>query len=185
MMTPLPESSIGVGGINMNAIALSGDSSYKTQPLQGTILWSDDLELAVLALSKPLTVLDLPLFAFKVPAGFPSPADDHLEATIDLNQHCITNPPATFLVRVKGHSMIHAGIYDNDLLIVDRSLQAKQGSIVVAVVDGEVTVKALDTTNNEIWLRAKNPDYPDLQIKEGMDFQIWGVVKNGIRSLLV
>jgi DNA polymerase V len=81
--------------------------------------------------------------------------------------------------------MINAGIYDNDLLVVDRSLTPKQGSIVVAVVNGEVTVKALDTANGELWLRAKNPDYADLQIKEGMAFHIWGVVKNAIRSLLV
>lgn len=146
-------------------------------------LTSENIELPILALNPHLTTVALPLFISKVPAGFPSPADDHLEATIDLNRHCISNPPATFFVRVKGHSMIDAGINDGDMLVVDRSLQPKNNSIVVAVIDGEVTVKSLDLSNDEIWLRAKNSDYPDFQIKEGMELHVWGVVKNVIRSL--
>jgi len=81
--------------------------------------------------------------------------------------------------------MTGAGINDGDMLVVDRSLRAHHNSIVVAVIDGEVTVKALDTANGEVWLRSRNDDYPDFQIKEGMELHIWGVVKNVIRSLPV
>ncbi|MFZ2312573.1 MAG: translesion error-prone DNA polymerase V autoproteolytic subunit [Methylobacter sp.] len=85
----------------------------------------------------------MPLFASKIPAGFPSPADDHLEATIDMNQQYVRHPAATFFVRVQGTSMIGAGIHNGDLLVVDRSLEAQSGSIVIAVVNGELTVKRL------------------------------------------
>lgn len=153
--------------------------------LHGLALRSDTIEPCIWQLNPRPTTVKLPLYTSKVPAGFPSPADDHLEATIDLNQHCINNPSATFFIKVKGHSMIEAGIHDGDMLVVDRSLRAKNGSIVVAVIDGEVTVKCLDLSSNEIWLRAKNPDYADLPIKEGMELHIWGVVKNVIRSLPV
>jgi DNA polymerase V len=147
-------------------------------------LTSDNVQLPLLSLDAQLTQLALPLFLSKVPAGFPSPADDHLDASIDLNQHYIQNPPATFLVRVKGHSMLEAGIRDGDMLVVDRSLTAKHGSIVVAVVDGEVTVKCLDLNQPQIWLRARNSDYADLAIKDGMDLQIWGVVAHVFHSLI-
>jgi DNA polymerase V len=170
---------------SMNVISLSSYQPRSTKPLNFAALWSDNLELPILEPQQQLSSLELPLFTSKVPAGFPSPADDHLEATIDLNQHCISNPPATFFVKVKGHSMTGAGINDGDMLVVDRSLRPNNNSIVVAVIDGEVTVKALDTATDEIWLRSKNPDYPDFQIKEGMELHIWGVVKNVIRSLPV
>jgi len=169
----------------MSVISFSSYQPRNTNLLNGVALWSDDLELPILEPQQQLSTLELPLFTSKVPAGFPSPADDHLEATIDLNQHCISNPPATFFVLVKGHSMTGAGINDGDMLVVDRSLRPNNHSIVVAVIDGEVTVKALDMTTDEIWLRSKNPDYPDFQIKEGMELHIWGVVKNVIRSLPV
>lgn len=170
----------------MNVIALAQHTVRHTKHVaKSAALWSGDLELPVLTLNEQLTSLALPLFTSTVPAGFPSPADDHLEATIDLNQHCITNPPATFLAKVKGHSMINAGIHDGDMLVVDRSLRHKHKSIVVAVINGEVTVKELDLSRDEIWLRARNPDYPDIHIKEGMELHIWGVVKNVIRSLPV
>uniref|UniRef100_UPI00402B7B27 LexA family protein n=1 Tax=Methylomonas sp. SPW-1 TaxID=3438877 RepID=UPI00402B7B27 len=169
----------------MTVIAFSQPTPRHFNPISSAGHWSDDLELPILVLSQQLTTVELPLFTSTVPAGFTSPAEDHLESTIDLNQHCVSNPPATFFVKVKGHSMNGVGIYDGDMLAVDRSLRAKQDSIVVAVIDGEVTVKSLDLSNDDIWLRAKNPDYPDFQIKEGMNLHIWGVVKNVIRSLPV
>lgn len=165
------------------ASLLKFPKSKHVKQINISALKSDNIELPIVLLNPLLTTVELPLYASKVPAGFPSPADDHLEATIDLNQHCINNPAATFFVRVKGHSMIKVGIHDGDMLVVDRSLQPKNGSIVVAVIDGEVTVKSLDLSNNDIWLRAKNPAYADLQIKEEMELHIWGVVKNVIRSL--
>jgi SOS-response transcriptional repressor LexA len=102
---------------SMSVISLSSYQTRNAKPLNVAALWSDDLELPILEPQQQLSSLELPLFTSKVPAGFPSPADDHLEATIDLNQHCISNPPATFFVRVKGHSMTGAGINDGDMLV--------------------------------------------------------------------
>ncbi|OAI14873.1 peptidase S24 [Methylomonas lenta] len=128
-------------------------------------------------------MLDLPLFGSKIPAGFPSPADDHLEATIDLNLQYIRHPAATFFVRVQGHSMINAGIHNGDMLVVDRSLEAISGSIVIAVVNGELTVKRLIRNDSGIWLMPENPDFQPLLIRDGMELHIWGVVAHVIHSL--
>jgi DNA polymerase V len=127
--------------------------------------------------------LSLPLYASRVPAGFPSPADDHQEDTLDLNEYLVRNPAATFLVRVQGQSMINAGIHDGDLLVVNRSLEPRSDSIVVAVVNGELTVKRLKLEEGRCWLMPENPDYPPLEIREGMDLTIWGVVAHVIHSL--
>jgi DNA polymerase V len=131
---------------------------------------------------KPHPKLKLPLFAGRVPAGFPSPADDFLETALDLNQHLIQHPAATFFVRTSGDSMIQAGIHNNDILVVDRSLEAKSGSIVIAVVNGELTVKRLHIKGENMILKPENPNYPDLAITEEMAFQIWGVVTSVIHE---
>lgn len=125
----------------------------------------------------------LPLFSNSVSAGFPSPADDHLEANLDLNQHLIKHPAATFFVRVSGDSMIGAGIHDADVLVVDRSLTCRDGSIVIAVVDGELTVKRYFTKNTGCILVAENPKYPDIVVTQEMDFRIWGVVTTVIHKV--
>lgn len=143
----------------------------------------DNIVLPILKVSEFPTLINLPLFASKVPAGFPSPADDHLEASIDLNQQYIKHPSATFFVKVQGHSMIGAGIHNGDMLLVDRSLEAQSGSIVIAVVNGELTVKRLLLNEEEVWLWPENPEYPPVQIKEGMELHIWGVVAHVIHSL--
>ncbi len=124
----------------------------------------------------------LPLYTSRVPAGFPSPVDDHLEDAIDLNEHLVQHPAATFFVRVQGDSMIGAGIHHGDLLVIDRSLEPKLGSIVVAVIDGELTVKRLKIEDNRVWLMPENPAYPPLEIREGMELVIWGVVAHSVRS---
>ena len=126
--------------------------------------------------------LPLPLYSSRIQAGFPSPADDHLEDTLDLNEHLVQHPAATFLVHVQGDSMIGAGIYDGDLLIIDRALKATFGSIVVAVVDGDLTVKRLHQDADGVWLMPENPNYKPLPIREGMDLVIWGVVAHSVRS---
>ncbi len=146
-------------------------------------LKTDNLALPILEPSQFAALLELPLFTSKVPAGFPSPADDHLEASIDLNQQYIEHPAATFFVRVKGYSMKGAGIHSGDMLIVDRSLEPKSGSIVIAVVNGELTVKRLILENQQVWLKPENPDYEAMHITEGMDLHIWGVVAHVIHSL--
>ena len=126
----------------------------------------------------------IPLLNDSVSAGFPSPADDYTEENIDLNEHLISNPFSTFFLRVKGDSMINAGIKDKDLIIVDKSLIAKPGNIVIAMIDGEFTIKRLSIKNDELYLKAENHNYPDFSFKNHIDVQIWGVVIYSIHSYL-
>ena len=114
--------------------------------------------------------------AAAVPAGFPSPAQDYFDGRIDLNKHLIKDVTCTFLVRVSGHSMDGAGISDGDELVVDRSLTPADGNVVVAVLDGELTIKRLRLDRGRVRLAAENPDYPDVIIPELGDLTIWGVV---------
>jgi len=129
------------------------------------------------------TSLLRPLFLSGVSAGFPSPADDYLDRKLDLNEHLIKNPAATFFVRVAGNSMTGAGINDNDILVVDRSLEPCNGCIVIAVVNGELTIKRLLKTKTSYRLAAENPNYPDLEIDEETPLEIWGVATYAIHSL--
>ena len=124
----------------------------------------------------------IPLLNDSVSAGFPSPADDYTEENIDLNEHLISNPFSTFFLRVKGDSMINAGIKDKDLIIVDKSLTAKPGNIIIAMIDGEFTIKRLSRKNDELYLKAENHNYPDFRFKNHIDVQIWGVVIYSIHS---
>ena len=124
----------------------------------------------------------IPLLNDSVSAGFPSPADDYTEENIDLNEHLISTPFSTFFLRVKGDSMINAGIKDKDLIIVDKSLIAKPGNIVIAMIDGEFTIKRLSIKNDELYLKAENHNYPDFSFKNHIDVQIWGVVIYSIHS---
>jgi DNA polymerase V len=131
----------------------------------------------------PSTSCDRPVFLERVPAGFPSPAGDYMEGRLDLNQHLIKHPAATFFMRVTGDSMIEAGIHSGDLLIVDRSLEPMDGNVVVAALDGELTVKRLQQRNGNVRLLPANPDYSPLEIHDQQTFEIWGVVTNVIHSL--
>ena len=128
--------------------------------------------------------LKIPLLSDSISAGFPSPADDCTEENIDLNEYLISNPFSTFFLRVKGDSMINAGIKDKDLIIVDKSLIAKPGNIVIAMIDGEFTIKRLSIKNDELYLKAENHNYPDFRFKNHIDVQIWGVVIYSIHSYL-
>ena len=125
----------------------------------------------------------LDLYSSPVSAGFPSPAEDYIEGKLDLNQHLIRHPLATFFVRVSGDSMVGAGIHSGDLLIVDRSLEAREGTVIIAVVNGELLVKRLRFNGSQPCLVAENPEYPELEITEAMDFQVWGVVTNVIHAV--
>ena len=129
------------------------------------------------------TTYELPLYACPVSAGFPSPAEDYLEGTLDLNQYLVKHPAATFFVRVTGDSMIGAGIHAGDILIVDRSLEARDGKVVIAVVNGELLVKRLRMEKERIYLASENQDYPPLVITDLMEFEVWGVVTNVIHPL--
>lgn len=117
-----------------------------------------------------------PFYLNAVSAGFPSPADDYMDRSLDLNEHLIANPAATFFVRACGESMIGAGIHDNDILIVDRSLNPVNGSVVIAALDGELTVKRLLNKNGNLFLTPENNDFPDMEVYEDCSFEIWGVV---------
>lgn len=128
--------------------------------------------------------LTLPYAASRVKAGFPSPADDYIEKSLDFNEYLIKRPAATFCVRVSGDSMINAGIHDSDLLIVDRSITPKHNSIIIAVIDGEMTLKRLVRSNGRVILQAENPDYPSIIITDEMNFEVWGVVSFVIHRAL-
>ncbi len=127
----------------------------------------------------------LPLVSAEVRAGFPSPADDHLEGEFDLNELLISNPPATFLVRVAGESMKEVDICHGDLLIVDRAVEAKPGHIVVACLDGEFTVKRLCKQGCAMWLQPANDDFPRIPIGADREFQVWGVVTGKVTQFKV
>ena len=122
------------------------------------------------------TSLKLPLVSASVEAGFPSPADNHLERGIDLNEELIRNPAATFYVRVKGESMRDAGIHPGDILIIDRSVTPADRQIVVAMIDGEFTVKRFRKRNAKITLEAENPAFQPIKIGENQELTIWGAV---------
>ena len=128
------------------------------------------------------TELLIPIFTSRVQAGFPSPADDHLEDTLDLNTHLIQHQEATFFVKAQGDSMIGAGIHQGDILIVDKSLTPKSGKIVIAVVDGEFTVKRLHKYKGNITLKAENPEFKDIKIRGTDELIIWGVVTSVIHQ---
>ncbi len=126
---------------------------------------------------------ELPLFLSKIRAGFPSPADDFLDKKLDLNEFLIKHPSSTFFVKVKGDSMIKAGINSGDILVVDRSLEPKDKKIVVAVVNGEFTVKRIQKKSQKLFLISENDAYVPIEIKEGTDFEVWGVVIHVIHSV--
>jgi DNA polymerase V len=129
------------------------------------------------------TKLELPFQSCPVPAGFPSPAEDYVEIKLDLNVLLVEHPASTYFVKASGQSMIGASINHGDILVVDRSLNAKHGDIVIAVVEGEVTVKRLHYLSGEIALVPENDRYETIAISEHSELHIWGVVTNVIHSV--
>lgn len=127
------------------------------------------------------TELQLPLFDTGISAGFPSPADDFIELSIDLNKHLIKHKDTTFFAKVKGHSMKNAGIFDGDLLVIDKSLEPQDGKIAICQIDGEFTIKRIKIEKNVIWLIAENEDYKPIKVTPENDFVIWGIVINSIK----
>ena len=120
-----------------------------------------------------------------VQCGFPSPAEDHAIERVDLNKVLIKHPQATFLMRVRGDSMREAGIDDGDVVLVDRAIKAAHGHVVVAVVDGEFTVKRLWQRGRNVKLQPANPTYPDILPRDGQTIEVWGVVTNAIKAMRV
>jgi DNA polymerase V len=123
-----------------------------------------------------------PLFHDAVPAGFPSPASDYIDQRLDLHDYLGVHSEATFFLRVQGDSMQGAGIYDGDLLVVDRSKTAKSGNVVIAVIDGEFTVKRLQKCGGVTWLKAENPAYPPIELRDGQELEVWGVVSHVVHK---
>lgn len=142
------------------------------------------LPLTINRPAKILKKINLPLFSSKVAAGFPSPADEHVEKRLDPNDFLIDNEEATFFVTIEGHSMMDAGLLPGDKVVVDRSKNALKNNIVLAVVDGEFTIKRLSrSSDGRPLLLPENSSgaYPPILVKEGMQFEIWGVVTGAFR----
>ena len=124
-----------------------------------------------------------PLFLCRVEAGFPSPADDYIEASLDLSEHLIKSEEATFFVRVGGNSMTDAGIHDGDILVVDRSVEPEGGDVVVAALDGELTVKRYEVHSGHPYLMPENEDHDPIAIDPGQELIVWGVVQHVIHEV--
>lgn len=125
--------------------------------------------------------LPLNLYAMKVPAGFPSPAEDFVEGNLDLNEHLVRRPSATYFIRAEGESMRDVGIFCGDLLVIDRSISPNSGDVVIAAVNGDLTVKKIIKTQNGWRLCAANTSYADIPLPQG-GCDIWGVVTHSIRQ---
>jgi DNA polymerase V len=128
-------------------------------------------------------IKELPLYSDLISAGFPSPAEDYIDKKLDLNEYLIKNRPATFLVKVNGNSMINSGIYDGDILVVDRSAEPANNKIVIGVIDGEFTVKRIIKKAKKLFLQPENENFKPIEITEDMDFKIWGIVTFAIHKL--
>lgn len=136
----------------------------------------------VLAFVQDSMLFERPLYSTKVSAGFPSPADSDIECKLDLNNYLIKHPAATFFLRVSGDSMKNAGIQSGDILIVDKSLEPSDGKIVIAAIDGELTVKRLVKKAGSVQLVPENNQYPIINLKDTQDLLIWGVVTHVIHE---
>lgn len=127
--------------------------------------------------------VELPLLSPQVSAGFPSPAEDYTDNTIDLNKELIKNPYATFLARVKGFSMKEAGIEPGDILVIDKSLEPEDNKIAVCFLDGEFVLKRIKTDKNCAWLMPANKDFAPIKITEDNNFCVWGIVTYIIKKM--
>ena len=132
--------------------------------------------------SKNNSSLSLDLYSNPVCAGFPSPAEDHLDIGLDLNEYIVKHPSATFYIYAKGNSMVDAGIYDGDIMVIDRSLDPRSKDVVIAIINGEFTVKRILKKNGAVYLNPANKEYYPILITEDMEFEIWGVVTHTIHS---
>ena len=140
-------------------------------------------DVAAFLAIEPRGTQHVPLVGSKVPAGFPSPADDHIDQPLDFNELLIENQAATFAVRIQGDSMTGAGIFSGDIAVVDRSRTPSNGCIVLALLDGAFTVKRYRCRGAKIWLQAENKEFADMPLTEESAFEVWGVVTKSIRML--
>jgi DNA polymerase V len=169
------------GGKRTNAGGPSGSNAYgeTTKPMRIPVSRINDVKTF---LAHGETSFKIPLYSSTVRAGFPSPADDYVECTLDLNSHLIKHPAATFFVKALGDSMKNAGIQSGDMLIIDRSLEPAHGKIIIAAINDELTVKRLSRKNGQVHLLAENPAFPPIDITNEQDVVIWGVVTHVIHE---
>ncbi|ARN31480.1 LexA family protein [Acinetobacter baumannii] len=154
-------------------------SIIKIKPfLQKSFVLSEVMSIKLVV---PSTHMLVPYALEKISAGFPSPAQDYVDKALDMNEHLIKNATSTFIVKVASLSMLNAGIDIDDELIVDRSLDAKHGDIVIALIDNEFTVKRLMIDEKGQWLKAENPEYKNIYLADGQELIIWGVVTHIIK----
>jgi len=165
---------------NSHLLALPGSSTNIILADLNQLLSSYEISAvgSIFSLTSGLTI---PIYSSKVEAGFASPADDFVEEYLDLNNLLVKHHEATFFVRVSGHSMIDAGIFPDDILIVDRSLQATNGKIVIANIDGDVTVKRLSIQGDRVILKSENPKHKDILVTG--ELTVWGVVTSVIHQM--
>jgi len=128
-------------------------------------------------------VLDIPFYESNVPAGFPSPAEDFMDLDLNLQEYLVQHPSATFCVKVTGDSMQNAGIFSGDVMVVDRALEPKNKTIVLAVLDGEFTVKRIHKKRDSLYLNPENENFKPIEITEEIDFKVWGVVTHIIHKV--
>lgn len=155
-----------------------GKYSCATKPIRVPVDMIEQIEGFILGES-----FELPLYSSLVSAGFPTAGDDHSDSKLDLNKYLIQRPASTFFVRVSGDSMIGAGIQAGDILVVDKSLEAKHNKIVIAAVNSELTVKRLYRKNGSLKLVAENPKYPEINLDNNIDLVVWGVVTSVIHQV--
>ena len=170
------------GGKRKGAGRPKGRNAYgeTTKPIRVPLSRLHDV---IAFLKQDDSTVKIPLYSSTVRAGFPSPADDYIESKLDLNSHLIKHPAATFFVMVAGDSMENANIHSGDMLIVDRSLEATHGKIVIAAINGELTVKRLYRQQGHVKLLAENPAYPPIDITDEQDVVIWGVITHVIHQV--
>lgn len=170
------------GGFREGAGRPRGSGKYgeKTQPIRVPVSLVEDVKNFII---RRANVYEIPLYTTRVAAGLPSPADDTVDTYLNLNEYLIGSPNETFCVKAIGDSMINAGINEDDILVVDRSVKATHGKIVIAVLNNELTVKRLGLKGPQVCLLPENPQYSPIEITDSMDFLILGVVVHVIRSL--
>jgi DNA polymerase V len=170
------------GGKRKGAGRPIGGGKYGSEATQVMRVPSSRMDDVRMFLEKQHVFGAIPLYGSKVAAGFPAPGDDYIERYLDLNQQLIKHPAATFMVIASGDSMMGAGIRSGDLLIVDKSLEAKHGKIVIAAINGELTVKRLSKVADRLQLLPENPAYQPIDITENHELVIWGVVTHVIHT---
>ncbi|WP_133130353.1 LexA family protein [Legionella yabuuchiae] len=171
------------GGVRPGAGRPKGQGKYG-EPTKSMRVPISRVEEVLAFLDQESEAFALPLYGSTVRAGFPSPADDYIERKLDLNTHLIKHPAATFFVKAAGESMINAGIQSGDILVVDRSLEASHNKIVIAAIDGELTVKRLSRKAGKVRLVAENPEFEPIDITEEQELVIWGVVTHVIHQVI-